>query len=164
MMILCLILNKEEPMKKFILIFAAVLAFGTINSQTITFNPRTGDVEMDGFLKEVSVKAKENINNFVSEAVDKFNVAKDKIEGLIKIMDPGDVFMTLQTAQIVNKPVEDVAAAYQKGKDKGWGQIAKDLGIKPGSAEFHALKNKMKGKKDKGEKGNGKGNGKGKKK
>lgn len=148
-------------MKKCLLILISVFTFGCSYSQTITFNPRTGDVEMDGFLKDVSIKAKENINNFVNDAIDKFNVTKDKIEGLIKIMDPGDVFMTLQTAQIVNKPVDDVAAAYQKGKDKGWGQIAKDLGIKPGSAEFHALKNKMKGKKDKGEKGNGKGNGKG---
>lgn len=150
-------------MKKYALILAAVFAFAYSNSQTITFNPRTGDVDMDGFLKDVSIKAKENINNFVNDAVVKFNVAKDKIEGLIKIMDPGDVFMTLQTAEIVNKPIDDVAAAYNKAKDKGWGQIAKDLGIKPGSAEFHALKNKMKGKKEKKEKG-GNGNGKGKKK
>lgn len=151
-------------MKKYLLTLVSVFVLGVCNSQTITFNPRTGDVDMDGFLKDVSIKAKENINNFVNDAVDKFHVAKDKIESLIKIMDPGDVFMTLQTAEIINKPIDDVSAAYQKGKDKGWGQIAKDLGIKPGSAEFHALKNKMKGKKEKGEKGNGKGNGKGKKK
>lgn len=155
-------------MKKHILILVAVLAFGYNFSQTISFNPRTGDVEMDGFLKDVSTKAKENINNFVNDAVQTFNVTKDKVEGLIKIMDPGDVFMTLQTAQVVNKPIDDVSAAYQKSKDKGWGQIAKDLGIKPGSPEFHALKNKMKGKKEKGGNGNsggnGKGNGKGKKK
>ena len=140
----------------------AVFAFSYNFSQTISFNPRTGDVEMDGFLKDVSTKAKENINNFVNDAVQTFNIAKDKVEGLVKIMDPGDVFMTLQTAQVVNKPVEEVKEAYMKAKDKGWGQIAKDLGIKPGSAEFHALKNKMKDKKEKGGNGNGGGNGKGK--
>ncbi len=151
-------------MKKLVLSLAAVFAFGYCFSQTITFNPRTGDVDMDGFLKDVSTKAKDDINGFVNDAVKTFNIAKDKVENLIKIMDPGDVFMTLQTAQIVNKPVDEVKEAYLKGKDKGWGQIAKELGIKPGSAEFHAMKDKMKGKKDKGGKGNGKGNGKGKNK
>lgn len=147
-------------MKKHFLIALALFAFEYGFSQTITFNPRTGDVDMDGFLKDVSTKAKNDINSFIDDATKTFNIAKDKVENLIKIMDPGDVFMTLQTAQIVNKPVEEVKEAYVKAKDKGWGQIAKDLGIKPGSAEFHALKNKMKGKKDKGEKGNGKGKGK----
>ena len=147
-------------MNKHLFILFAVFAFGFNFSQTISFNPRTGDVEMDGFLKEVSTKAKDNINNFVSDVTQTFNVAKDKVEGLIKIMDPGDVFMTLQTAQVVNKPFEEVKEAYLKAKDKGWGQIAKDLGIKPGSAEFHALKNKMKGKKEKDGNGHGGGNGK----
>ena len=147
-------------MKKHFLIVAALFAFTFGFSQTITFNPRTGDVDMDGFLKDISTKAKNDINSFIDDATKTFNIAKDKVEGLIKIMDPGDVFMTLQTAEIVNKPIDEVKEAYVKGKDKGWGQIAKDLGIKPGSAEFHAMKNKMKGKKDKGEKGNGKGKGK----
>lgn len=149
-------------MKKAILVLASLFMFGMSNAQTITFNPRTGDVDMDGFLKDISTKAKNDINGFISDATATFNIAKDKVENLIKTMDPGDVYMTLQTAQVINKPVEEVKEAYVKAKDKGWGQIAKDLGIKPGSAEFHALKNKMKGKKEKGEKGNGKGNGKGK--
>jgi hypothetical protein len=29
---------------------------------------------------------------------------------------------------------------YQASKGKGWGVIAKELGIKPGSPAFHALK------------------------
>jgi hypothetical protein len=148
-------------MKKLIIVLVSVFLAGAINAQTISFNPRTGDVEMDGFLKDISTKAKDNINNFVDDAVKTFNIAKDKVEGLIKIMDPGDVFMTLQTAQIVNKPVDVVKDTYVKNKDKGWGEIAKELGIKPGSKEFHALKDKAKGKKDKGGNGNG-GNGKGK--
>lgn len=151
-------------MKKTLLILATVFVFGTNYSQTISFSPRTGDVEMDGFLKDINTKAKNDLNGFINNATTTFNIAKDKVEGLIQIMDPGDVFMTLQTAQVINKPVDEVKDAYIKGKDKGWGQIAKELGIKPGSAEFHALKNKMKGKKDKDKGGNGKGNGKGKKK
>jgi hypothetical protein len=51
-------------------------------------------------------------------------------------------------------------------KGKGWGVIAKNLGIKPGSAEFHALKRgdlSFTGEPGAGEgqKGQGKGKGKG---
>jgi hypothetical protein len=49
--------------------------------------------------------------------------------------------MVFQLGQMSGKQPEKVVTVYQAGKGKGWGAIAKDLGIKPGSAEFHALKN-----------------------
>jgi hypothetical protein len=33
-----------------------------------------------------------------------------------------------------------VLEKYEAGKGRGWGALAKSLGIKPGSSEFHALK------------------------
>lgn len=152
-------------MKK-ILVFIFSCFILSINAQTITFNPRTGDTEFDNVLKDINDKAKSDINSFIQTAVNVFNTTKDKVEALIKdIPTPADVYMVLQTAEVTNKPVEEVKTVYTKNKDKGWGQIAKELGIKPGSAEFHALKGKVKnhgkGKdkaKDKG--GNGKGKGK----
>ena len=38
------------------------------------------------------------------------------------------------------KRPEAIVETYQTNRTKGWGVIAKELGIKPGSAEFHALK------------------------
>lgn len=148
-------------MRTIALIISFIFCLGSLNAQTIAFNPRTGDVEMDGFLKDINTKATENVNEFIDNVSAKFNTAKDKVKELLKVMAPGDVYMTAQTAEIVKKPVDDVATAYNKSKDKGWGQIAKELGIKPGSPEFHALKKSMKGEKGNGN-GNGKGNGKGK--
>ena len=80
--------------------------------------------------------------------------------------------MCLRVGQVASQPVEAVVKEYKSNKGQGWGVIAKDLGIKPGSKEFHELKkgdpsaggsggNSGKGK-DK-EKGNGKDKGKGKK-
>lgn len=82
-------------------------------------------------------------------------------------LSPADVYMSLQVADLVKKYPEVVVESYKVNKTKGWGAIAKDMGIKPGFAEFHALKGKAKNKKDKSGKGkekggNGKGNGKGK--
>jgi hypothetical protein len=56
------------------------------------------------------------------------------------------------------RSIDVVTAQYKKNKGRGWGALAKSLGIKPGSPEFHALKRgddlygqkgKGKGKKDK---------------
>ncbi len=54
---------------------------------------------------------------------------------------PADVFMVFQVGQMAHRPPEVVLQTYQAHKGKGWGVVAKELGIKPGSREFHALKN-----------------------
>jgi hypothetical protein len=36
--------------------------------------------------------------------------------------------------------METVVEIYRKQKGQGWGAVAQSLGIKPGSADFHALK------------------------
>ena len=48
--------------------------------------------------------------------------------------------MTFQLGEVAHKQPEAVLKTYKVSKSKGWGAIAKELGIKPGSAEFHALK------------------------
>jgi len=60
------------------------------------------------------------------------------------------------------RPTARVVEQYRAHRDKGWGVLAKSLGIKPGSREFHALK------RDQDlysgdHKGKGKGKGKGRK-
>lgn len=157
-------------MKKQFLILVAVCAFKLNYSQETAFTPRTGDAEMDAVLQEVSTKAKDDASGFITETATAFNVPKTKVQELLQVMDPGDAYMTLQTAEVTNKPVDEVKDAYIKEKDKGWGQIAKNLGIKPGSKEFHVLKSKIKGNKEKKGKekkekgGNSKGKGKDKRK
>ncbi len=45
-----------------------------------------------------------------------------------------------QLGYMTRTPYEKVVQVYQGDRGKGWGVIAKSLGIKPGSPEFHALK------------------------
>jgi hypothetical protein len=154
-------------MKRLILLVFIALT-NLISAQDVSF--KTGDSGMDGFLNQVNKDAKKDLAAFTTMVVDKFKVAKKDVEKLLIDMIPGDVYMSAQVASIVVKPVTEVSAAYQKNKGKGWGQIAKEMGIKPGSAEFHALKKSMKnpGGDDKGNseehgKGHGGGHGHGKK-
>jgi len=84
-----------------------------------------------------------------------------------KVHDPADAFMIFQIGHMSHQPLDKVYPVYESHRKQGWGAMAKELGIKPGSPEFHALKNgdlhygREDGSHGKG-KGKGKGNGKGK--
>jgi hypothetical protein len=53
---------------------------------------------------------------------------------------PADAYIVLRLGEMSKQPTEYVIEQYKVGKGKGWGALAKSLGIKPGSQEFHALK------------------------
>ncbi|MBL7896747.1 MAG: hypothetical protein JNK50_15725 [Bacteroidia bacterium] len=141
-------------MKKFIFLFLLISA--TASAQ---LKVTTGDADLDNSLIALNKDAKNALEAFKNDAIEKFNTTKAVVENLLNIhkMEPSDVLMTLEVAQITTKPVETVATSFDKNKSKGWGEIAKEMGIKPGSKEFHALKNNAKGKSN-GMKGKGKGN------
>lgn len=143
-------------------------------AQIVKFTATVGDPEMDNMLIDIHNRAIKDINSFKNDVETVFNLTTSRIDAALKFLAPGDLYMAAQVSVSIGKPFEEVVQTYEANKKKGWGAIAKDLGIKPGSPEFHAMKNSMKSKGGKGkgnanqknnEKGNGKGNsGKGKKK
>jgi hypothetical protein len=158
-------------MKKLILMLAIILSGNILHAQFISFKASTGDTEMDRILTNVDVQARADINLFKNDITTSFNIVRSKIDQAIKILSPGDLFMAAQLSVSLNKPFETVVETYNKNKSRGWGAIAKDMGIKPGSPEFHAMKKSMKSKgsksKDSGAEGKSKdkgGKGKGNKK
>jgi hypothetical protein len=53
--------------------------------------------------------------------------------------------MTVELAKIIQINIDQVVEVCSVHKGKSWGVIAKELGVKPGSLEFHGL-SKNKGK------------------
>lgn len=53
----------------------------------------------------------------------------------------GDLALGLEMGYLSKKPMNTVFGMYEK--NRGWGNIAKDLGIKPGSEEFHQMKRNL---------------------
>jgi hypothetical protein len=150
-------------MKKIILLLLIGFTGTFAQAQLLSFTATTGDKEMDGILTNVDVQARADISFFKDDISATFNIVKSKVEQAIKILSPGDLFMAAQLSVSLNKPFETVVETYKKNKSKGWGVIAKEMGIKPGSPEFHAMKNSMKSKGSKNNKskekgGKGKGN------
>ncbi len=121
---------------------------------------------LDDFIRKVNEQAKEDINRFNAKLSSQFGVPVPKVEDILKhVPSPADAFMVLQLGEMSSKQPETVLQTYQASRDKGWGAIAKELGIKPGSGEFHALKSgdlSFTGRPGGGVQQHGKGKGKGK--
>ena len=115
----------------------------------------TGDAELDLELSRMNSDAKGDFSAFKADLSLSYNVSEKEIDRLhlsVK-MEPAEIFLALELAKISKRSVENVVEVYTAHKDKGWGFIAKQLGIKPGSPEFHTLKGTTKSKgKDKGAK------------
>jgi hypothetical protein len=146
-------------MKKLIILLAGILFSAQLaTAQKFAVSAKSGDTELDGNLDEINIRAKSDLKFFKKDLAVEFNTSEDKVDKIMVSADmsPADAFMTFQIANMTKKDPEIVANSFKVNKDKGWGAIAKEMGIKPGSPEFHALKGKAKDKKDKGGKGKGK--------
>jgi hypothetical protein len=97
--------------------------------------------DLDSFLRDVNVQAQADMKNFSIKLSTQFGVSLPRVDDIVMhVAAPADAFMVLQLGQMANKPPEAVLQTYQRRRGKGWGELAKELGIKPGSPEFHALK------------------------
>lgn len=152
--------KKSKPMKKIMFLFTVILSFNL--SAQFKFN--TGDAEMDNDLISINADAKLNFDAFQADLTTTFGVSTKNLDYMVSInMEPAEMYLALEISSSVNKPVESVIDMYEANRDKGWGYVAQQMGIKPGSPEFQALKGKSKTKKENtsknGNAGNVNGNG-----
>lgn len=97
--------------------------------------------DLNSFLKSVNSQALADINNFNARLSRQFGVPVPDVDAILRsVPNPADAFMVLQLGQMANMEPPSVLTTYQRSKGKGWGELARELGIKPGSPEFHALK------------------------
>jgi len=106
------------------------------------YTPNTGDKDLDVVLSNLNVEAGVHVDPFVSELSISYAIPKVQIEDLVYNMRMpfGDVFVSVWLASSMKKPLSVVVKEYEVNKEKGWGVMAKNLGIKPGSDAFHSLK------------------------
>ena len=125
---------------------------------------RTGDKDLDASLVKIDAEAKLNFTSFKIELSKTYGVPVTKVNNLsVNVgLSAGELYFAFELSRITRKSIDLVIDIYKKHKRSGWGVIAKELGIKPGSPEFHALKNNAKGKASKGNSSKGN-SGKGKK-
>ncbi|GAB4089713.1 hypothetical protein [Hydrogenophaga soli] len=120
-------------MKKFIVSSALFLGCSTLALAA------TGG--LDGFLSNLNVQARADRDGFSARISAQFGVPDAQVRVVMSsVPTPADAYMVFQLGQMTHQPHDRVLGTYKANKGKGWGVVAKEMGIKPGSPEFHALK------------------------
>ena len=97
-----------------------------------------GDFDWFG---DFNIRAQADLDGFKARLASRFQIGDVQISSVLSNVEkPADAYMVLRLGEMSKKPPEYVIKEYKSGKGKGWGSLAKSLGIKPGSKEFHALK------------------------
>ena len=136
------------PLKSRIFALAAAVAAMTgvppAFAQDFSFgwNPRSGDVWVDSQLSDVNRYGSRYRQPFVDEMVRYYGAPRDLVSSLLveRNWAPGDVYYACAIAQILGRPCRYVVDIWERDHGQGWGNVARQLGIKPGSDEFHRLK------------------------
>lgn len=96
---------------------------------------------LDAFHGEINIRAQADLGAFKADLGATFGLPAPRIDSLFDLLpSPADVYMTLRVGEVSHQPIDRVVEEFKRNRGQGWGVIAKNLGIKPGSPEFHALK------------------------
>ncbi len=136
------------------IVFLGLMVFLLISSSAFA-----GDFD---WLRDLNIRAEADPSGFRAQLATRFQIGSAEINTVISNVDrPADAYMVLRLGEMSQKPNDYVIRQYRSSKGHGWGVLAKSLGIKPGSREFHALK-RGHDLHDSNDIGMGKGKGKGK--
>ncbi len=91
--------------------------------------------------KDLNIRAEADSDGFRAQLSTRFNIGNAQVQVVLGNVDsPADAYMVFRLGEMSSKPADYVLRKYKAEKNKGWGVLAKSLGIKPGSKEFKALK------------------------
>ena len=95
------------------------------------------------WIKDFNITAQADPDGLRARLAARFDLGDVQIRTVLgNVEEPADAYMVLRLGEMSGKPTDHVMRTYKSAKGQGWGAIAKSLGIKPGSKEFQALKNK----------------------
>ena len=94
-----------------------------------------------GWTEGFNIQAQADPSGFKARLSTRFKIGNVQVDALLSNVDePADAYLMLRLGEMSGRSVDYVLEKYNHNKGKGWGALAKSLGIKPGSEEFHALK------------------------
>jgi hypothetical protein len=96
---------------------------------------------LDTFLDNLNVQGTANRSGFVTSISSHFGVPYSDVEMIVGTTGSlADAFMIFQLGRMTGFSRDRIMGVYGSSKGRGWGVMAQELGIKPGSEQFHALK------------------------
>lgn len=96
---------------------------------------------VDVYVSDLNIYASKKFNNFKAEISARYGISGSRFDVMLKKVDsPGDLAVALWIGTKSQKSIDDVVKKLRLHRGKGWGVVAKEMGIKPGSAAFKELK------------------------
>ncbi len=93
------------------------------------------------WIRDFNLRAEADLVGFRARLAARFKIGEAQVQAVLsRVEGPADAYMVLRLGEMAGKSIDLVLEQYRVQKGKGWGELAKSLGIKPGSKEFHALK------------------------
>lgn len=103
--------------------------------------PITANAGNFDWLDNLNIKAETDASGYQVTLATRFRIGNAEARAVISNTEkPADAYMVLRLSELANCPVNEVLKVYESDRNKGWGVMAKHLGIQPGSKEFHVLK------------------------
>ncbi|MBW2465788.1 MAG: hypothetical protein JRF02_00675, partial [Deltaproteobacteria bacterium] len=94
-----------------------------------------------GWTRDFNIQAQADPAGFKARIATRFDLGDVQVNAVLSnFASPADAYIVLRLGEISGRPTSYALEKYRINKGKGWGILAKSLGIKPGSMEFHALK------------------------
>ena len=94
-----------------------------------------------GWTKDFNIQAQADPSGIRARLATRFNLGDVQVKAILSNFDkPSDAYIVMRLGEMSGKQPNKIYSKYKHNKGKGWGVLAKSLGIKPGGKEFHALK------------------------
>ena len=125
--------NKGDIMK-----LGKILLISALTLCVVSTVARAGDFD---WVKDFNIQAQADPSGFRTRLATRFKLGDVEVKAVFRNFEsPADAYLALRLGEISGRPTAYVVEKYRDNKGKGWGALAKSLGIKPGTEEFHALK------------------------
>jgi hypothetical protein len=99
------------------------------------------NADLDGYMDSLRISADADFGDFRAGLGAHFGASGAELDHVfLAVGHPSEAALCFWLARTSGRPMDVVLQQYRVHKKQGWGALAQSLGIKPGSAEFKALK------------------------
>lgn len=115
-----------------------IILFSTLTLFVVSSAAMAGDFD---WMRDFNLQAHADPSGIRARLATRFKLGDVEVKAVLGNFDsPADAYLALRLGEMAGRPTDYVVERYKDTKGRGWGALAKSLGIKPGSEEFHALK------------------------
>ncbi len=101
----------------------------------------TALADVGAYVDDINIFAGKRFGEFKADVSARYGISGSRFDVMLKKVDsPGDLAVALWLGSKAYQPVDEVVKHYRIHRGKGWGVVARELGIKPGSPAFQQLK------------------------